>query len=266
MKLEVPVQRYITGRRPTHSSTKKLHENFYQLPKEVMAMALQSSGYLNDEEKPTKKAIVDDIADICGKSVIWNLEKIEELLTSAGLKPQRQSVNQELTPPKPGEDLKFVNLGTIASYFNVSANQIGKWLDELDLREEETKMGNKRAIDEGFCRFSEMRTGQGKKTRQITMWNLYLVQCALLEAGHELDFDYDKTLAAKGKNSAVEVTTIDERAREFTKEFVELFNDPQRRKETEKLVKKTPKAILVRAENILKRPGFLTSGKFREKL
>lgn len=229
---------------------------------EVLTIILQQYGYVSENGKPTRKALNDGIVDQCDRSLLWNLEKVEEVLLDAGLKPERQSVNQEIDPP--GDKPIFVNLGTIGSYFNVSGSQIGKWLDELNLRDEGTKMGNQEAIDRGMCRFNEMKAGPGKKTRTITMWELYLTKVALRDAGHELDFDYEKSLAAKGKNSAVTVSTIDDRVKEFAKEFVKLFNDPKTRRQTEPLVGRTPRVIIEKAEKLMKRDGFISNGDYRK--
>lgn len=257
-KLEPPIKRYLTGRRPSHSSTADLSKNFKNLDSNALLFIFNKAGYLTEEYKPTKKAVEDGLIDSCEKKVLWKLEQVEEKIKESGMNVERQSVNQEIRANTNGEP-KFVGLGVIATYFNVSATTIGKWLDELDLRDEE-KMGNQEAMDKGLATIVEMNADTaGKKTRKIAMWDLVLTQEILLEAGHELDFDYEKSLKGKGKNSDVSVSTVDERAKDFAKEFTSLFKDPSTRKQCPHMVKKQPKLILKKAEELMKKPGFLTN-------
>lgn len=257
-KLEPPIKRYLTGRRPSHSSTADLSKNFKNLDPNALLFIFNKAGYLTEEYKPTKKAVEDGLIDSCEKKVLWRLDKVEEKIKESGMNVERQSVNQEIKDNTGGEP-KFVGLGVIATYFNTTANQIGKWLDELDLRDDE-KMGNQTAMDKGLATVVEMNADSaGKKTRKIAMWDLILTQEILLEAGHELDFDYEKSLKGKGKNSDVKVSTIDERAKEFAKEFTSMFKNPSTRKQCPVIVRKQPKLILKKAEELMKKPGFLTN-------
>lgn len=258
-KLEPPMKKYLTGRRPTHSSSQNLHQNFASMDKTMMVNIMQAGGYMNNEGAPTRKSLDDGLIDTCERKALWNLDNVEKILLKAGLKPTRQSVNQEIKVPEDGKP-RFVNLGTIATYFNVTANTIGKWLDALELRDSDG-MGNEEAMDKGLATIVEMSAGPNK-TRKIAMWELVLTQEILLQNGHELDFDYNKTLKGNAKNSDVQVSSIDERAKEFAKEFISLIKDPKRRYETEKLVRKTPKPIVKKAEELMKKPGFITTGKY----
>lgn len=258
-KLTPPIKKYLTGKRPTHSSTTDLSKNFKNLDPNALLFIFNKEGYLTEEYKPTKKAVEDGLIDTCDKKVLWNLDNVEAKIKDSGMNVERQSVNQEIRDTGNGEP-KFVGLGVIATYFNVTANTIGKWLDALELRDDE-KMGTTDAMDKGLATVVEMNADSaGKKTRKIAMWDLYLTQQVLLEAGHELDFDYEKSLKGKGKNSDVTVSTVDDRALEFAKEFSSIFKDTSRRKELPALVKKQPKIILKKAEELLKKPGFITEG------
>lgn len=260
-RLEPPIKKYLTGKRPTHSATTDLSKNFKNLDPNALLFIFHKAGYLTEEYKPTKKAVEDGLIDTCEKKALWNLDNVEEKILESGMKVERQSVNQEIKDNTGGKPT-FVGLGVIATYFNVTANTIGKWLDDLELRDDD-KMGNQEAMDKGLATVVEMNADSaGKKTRKIAMWDLILTQEILLEAGHELDFDYAKTLKGKGKNSDVTVTTVDDRAREFAKEFSRLFKDTSLRKELPALVKKQPKIIIQKAEELLKKPGFISDGTY----
>jgi hypothetical protein len=105
----------------------------------------------------------------------------------------------------------------------------------------------------------------GKKTRKVALWNLYLTQKKLLEAGHELDFDYSKTLKGTGRNSDVTVSEdMNARVRKFVQEFTEAFKDPDHRYRCIRMVKNTPKPVLKKAEQLMNRPGFLTQEHYKE--
>ena len=80
---------------------------------------------MSDERKPTKKAVDDGLIDSCEQKALWNLEKVQEKLSELGMPVERSIVNQEIKEPDDGEP-RWVNLGTIGTYFNVTANTIGK--------------------------------------------------------------------------------------------------------------------------------------------
>lgn len=258
-KLEPPIKKYLMGKLPTHSSTTDLASNFKELDSNALLFVFHKADYLTMDFKPTKTAVADGLIDTCEKKVLWNLDSVLAKLNELGLKAERAFVNQEIKGTSNGEP-RWVNLGTLATYFCVTANTVGKWLDDLDLRDEE-KMGSQEAVDRGLSLVSEMNAG-GKKTRKISMWDLYPTQKVLIDAGHALDFDYAESLKGKGKSSDVKVTTIDDRARDFAKEFSKLFKNPETRKECQPLVKKQPKIVVEKAENMLKKPGFISTGKY----
>lgn len=220
---------------------------------------------MTDKGSPTKKSASDGLVDALDGKALWNLAELSARLTSLGNSFERKAVNQELKLDASNEP-KWVNLGTIASYFSVSANEIGKWLDKLQLRGDD-KMATNEAMERGLASIVEMSTGQGKnQTRKINHWNLQAVQQLLLEAGHYLNFDYEASLKGRGRNSDVKVATVEERAREFAKEFATIFKDKSRRRELPTLISKTPRPVLLRADELIGRPGFTAQGLYAKHL
>lgn len=260
--LEPPIKRYLSGARPSHSKTSEIANNFKNIDANTLATIFQAGGYFNGDNKPTQKCIEDGLIDSCDKKILWNLNVISETLEKAGVKLERNAVNQEIVFPEDGEPV-WANLGTIGTYFSVTANQIGKWLDDLNYREK--NMPTKDAMDAGLAILVEMNAG-GKKTRQVAHWNLHVVQQALVDAGHELNFNYEESLRGKGKNSDVNVSAIDQRAADFAREFAKMYKNADTRENTKKLVKSTPLLIQQKAETLLKRPGFITKGEYLKNL
>lgn len=257
-KLPPPILRHTSGAFPSHSSTAKLHENFANMDENALGFIMVKLGYFERAEnafKPTKKAAADGLIDACEKKALWKLQGVMDVLSEQGNTIERKAVNQALKEPKSLEP-KWVNLGTIGTYFNVTANQIGKWLTELGYKDNSGEI-TEEAKEFGLASESEMNAG-GNKTRKIIMWDLYPTQKVLVDAGHLLDFDYEKTLKGTGKNSDVSVVSFDDKAKEFAKKFVELYKDNKRKHEISGLVKKTPKPILEKAEALLKKPGLFT--------
>lgn len=261
-KLEPPAQRYTTGKHPTHSSTLKLASNFQGLPHAALVTIMSTKGLMSPDGKPTKEALSSGLMDQCERAALWNLSKVKDYLHSVGVPAKRQYANQELPDPPANGSPSWVNLSTIATYFNVTAGTIGKWLDKEGLREPDG-LPNKDSLDRGIGNISEMRAGP-KKTRKIPQWNLHSVLSILKGAGHPLDFDYDATLKGKGKNSDVKVSTIEDRAKDFTKSFIKKFNARDQTLISD--VNKAPKALQVRAEELMKKPGLITSGNYKKRL
>lgn len=263
--LEGPVKRYTSGAFPTHSETGKLAENFKNMNPLALQFMLHKEGWMSEAGKPTKKAAEAGLVDRCVNSALWNLKTLQERLEALGNTLERQAVNQELKEPK-GTEPSWANLGTIGTYFSASATIVGRWLSELGYRTEDG-MATDEALEEGLATNFEMATGQGKnKTRKITHWNLYLVQKILMEAGHPLNFDYEKSLKGSGRNSDVKVETVDDRARAFAKEFVRIFKDKEERRSLPSLVSKTPKIIQQKAEELIGKPGFITRESYKQHL
>lgn len=258
-ELQPPVNRHLTGKLPTHSSSVKLASNFKNLDPTALTFILNKSGYMTEEGKPTRAAADAGLLDKCERSLLWNLLNVTQLLLKQGIPVERQYVNQELAPLQTMEPI-WVNLGTLGTYFNATAKTVGKWIEELGLKDDEG-FASSEALDRGLATVMEMSAG-GKKTRKINQWNLRLMQELLLEAGHPLDFDYEKNLKGTGKNSDVQVVSMDDRAREFAKEFIKLFKDPATRSQTQALVRKTAKPIIKKAEILMKKPDFISSGEY----
>lgn len=261
--LESPARRYITGKLPSHSEIETLHEHFSQMPEAVVEQVLKAKGYLSNSRAPTKRALAEKVLDVCDKRFLWRIDAIGTSLTSAGLNVKRVYGNQKIDPPTSNKPT-WVNLTTLATYFNVSASTVGKWLDGLELREDDG-LPTKETQDRGLGQVSEMSAGK-KKTRKIAMWESYQTRVMLRDAGHPLDFDYMKSLEAKGKNSAIQVETIDSRAKEFVTGFVKAFRTGSKA-QAKAYVGRTPRAILNRAETLLKKPeGWISSGKYLDRL
>ena len=268
-RLEPPVKRYLTGKHPSHSSSQSLHLNFNDMDATALRFILNKYGCMSAEGKPTKKAVEAGLIDICEKNAIWNIDNVMELLKKAGYPVTRKAVNQN-KPEKKFDEPEYVNLGTIGMYFSVSANKVGQWLDALGLRDEKTKLGTEHAQRSGLCQISEMSAGpgQGNKKRKITVWDLHLIIDLLMEHGHELDYSYEQTMKGKGKNSDVNVVTIESRTKEFIAEFTRRFksDNPQIKKTTIKYVLATPKPILIKAEEMMGRQGFFTKNEYQKYL
>lgn len=265
LTLPPPLKRHLLGARPTHCGTKALGSHFAGLPQEVLLPLLQGAGYLTEEGRPTELAVTEEVVAACERKLLWSLAKVEEVLRSGGLSPERVAQQQEVGVP--AGDPQWANLGTLATYFSVSAPTVGKWLDDLGLREGEEHTPTKEAVEGGLASLREMKL-EGKKTRQITHWNLHVVKALLVEAGHELNFDYEGSLKGRGRNGDVEVqeNALERRAREVAQEFTTLFRDPQTRPQVVRLVNTTPRPLLKGAEDLLRKPGLLTLGHYRRYL
>lgn len=259
MRLEPPIDRYITGKLPSHSTTAKLGEHFVGLDQGTMVRILEVSGAIKNR-KPTKSALKLGLLDVCRDSLLWRLESLEKVLKKAGLNPQRAYANQELPDVEPGV---MVALSTIASYFNVSSAQVGRWLKELGYRGSDGAP-LKKVLKAGHAEKLEYK--DGNKKREFYKWDLLWTLEKLQGAGHLFDFDYEKSLKGTGKNSDVTVTTVDDRAREIAEEFVALYNKPETRLKAVRKVNKLHPDMIERIEKLLRKPGWISSGRFREGL
>lgn len=262
--LEQPVKRWITGKLPTHSGTKNLHKNFKNIDEQKFYGILMKNGFINNLKKPTKKSLEAGLLDTCGKNAIWNLQKVEQLFVKAGVNISRQIVNQEISGDPNGIP-EWVNLGTIASYFNVTGTTVGKWLTKLDLRDKKGN-ANQKAIDSNLGNNDEitMKINGRKTTKKMTRWNLYAIQELLLKNGYEMDFDYAKHLKGTGKNSDVKVTTIDDRAQLFMEKFTTTFKNTKLRKDCIRIVEKENKLVVKKAEELMGKPGFITKEEYKK--
>lgn len=258
--LEPPIIQYLEGRRPSHSGTLRLHENFEGMDATALRFVLQKAGYLDADGRVTQKAADENMVDRCERKLLWNLDKVQEVLTSMKLHAARKSVNQELNLASSAEP-KWVNQGTIATFFNVSANKVGKWLTDEGMKKGDTMTPE--AFDSGIGVVTTMNAG-GNKTRNILMWDLHRTIEFLLERGYELDRRSMEALKGKGKNSDVTLDTMDARAEAFVKEFMVMFRNPKERRECIRLVGKTSKGILMRAEKLMNKPGFFAKEEYRK--
>lgn len=258
-QLPPPVKRYLMGALPTHSGTVGLAANFKGLHPDALKFILTKAGYLSEEGKPTKAAVAAGLLDTCERKALWKLEALSSYLAGEGNAVEREYVNQEVDDH--GGEPRWVNLGTLGTYFNVSAPIVGRWMDALELRDDEG-MATGEALDGGLANIVEMNAG-GNKTRKITQWNLEPLRAMLMEAGHPLDRSYDALVKGKGKNSDVTVTSLDDRAKVFAQEFARLYQDRKTRPECVALVSKTAKPIVKRGEELLKKPGFITTEAYR---
>lgn len=260
IELPPPYKKYTTGKLPSHSSSKGLAGNFKGLDQQTLFTILESQDYFTGG-KPTRKAFEKGLAQICEKKILWNVENVKTFLNRAGLTMQRQYVNQEL-PKKTSTDPAWVSLSTIGQYFNVSGQVVGKWLDQIGLREK-NGLPKKEYIEKGFGQISEVNIG-GKKTRTFGQWDLHVILSLLQKRGHPFDRSYEDTLKGKGKNSDVQVSAIDERVNAFVKVFIEKYNAKDR--ELLSIVAKTPIMIQKRAEKKMKKSeGFISNGIFKER-
>lgn len=260
--LEPPVKRYVLGKLPSHSSTKNLASNFVDITPEVMNTIMEHAGYMSNG-KPQKKALDDGVVDVCEKTIVWNLDEVQKVLTRGGLTVTRRYVNQEIPQPT-SSDPQFVTLTVLGTYFNVSAKKIGSWIDDCGLRDDDG-LPTKDAQDDGLAQVAEVetRSNQGKKkVRPFGVWDLHRMLVMLTDKGHPLDMDYGSTLKGKGKNSDVSVSTsLDAKVNEFTEKFVELFN--KRDRECIRLVRQTPTLIHKHAERKMNKPGFITTNTYK---
>lgn len=260
-QLDPPLKRYLSGARPSHSSLGKLHANFTGMEAATLKAILSAGDYLTEQGKASPKAREENLVDSCEGKILWNIEKVMEAASLGGLTLERQAVNQTLPKFTDGE-VRWANLGTIGTYFSVSANQIGKWLDDLELRDGE---GNptETSIKSGWVQMVEMNAG-GNKTRKVAQWNLDLTCEKLMEAGHELDFNYEETLKGKGRNSDVQVSGVDAKVRELYEKWRVLYKKADTHDSSWRVFDGQPRMILLKVENeYFKKPGLLTQGKYK---
>lgn len=260
-KLSPPYRKYILGARPTHAVTDNIHEAFEGITLELMHSLLKSKGYLSENKKPTKKAVNDGLIDACEGKALWNLEAVSLFLKSGGMNPKRANSNQSFEISYEGD--KFVTLTVLSSYFNNTPAEVGRWLTKLGYRGKDG-LPSKEWVKKGLAQIGETKI-MGKQTKKVSLWELKQTMDILISNGYILDFDYEKSLKGRGRNSDVKVDSIDSRVDQFLREFVPLYNGKDSLG-TRRLVSKTPKAILLRAEKKLsQKEGFLTMGLYNRR-
>lgn len=287
MKLDQPIETYLTGDNPTHTPLSRLSLHAKAWTQEEIVDMFTIAGYLDMDGKVTKHAVQSHLVDTCGGKVLWNLlESKKAIIAQHRIREQARGA-QEAARLKKLEDRepKWVDLGTVGTYFGASAVMIGRWLDMLGLRviqkmdtnesgavdmldvarakqsEQQgqfiSKKPSDKAFDSGLARILTV-TNHKKKEVEITQWNLELCKAVLVRSGHELDTERKMTLKGKGKNSDVKVITIDDRAKEIYGNWRKLYNDPTTRKSSWDVFNKQPKPILLKIEALMNRPGFIT--------
>ena len=259
-RLEPPLKRYLSGARPSHSSLGKLGDNFKEMESTLLRSILTAGEYLDGQGKATQKAKDEGLVDSCEGKILWRVDSVVEACARGGLTLERRAVNQSL-PAYHGTEVRWANLGTIATYFSTTANQVGKWLDDLDLREPGGEP-SEASLKGGLATMVEMNAG-GKKTRSVAQWNLDIICEKLMEAGHELDFSYEETLKGKGRNGDVQVSGVDAKVRELYEQWRELYRSGDTQDRSWKVFEGQPRMILVKLENdYFKKPGFLTQRRY----
>lgn len=256
MRIPPPVSRYLTGSSPSHSGTGKLGSHFKGIDQDLMVTILETSKIMT-KGKPNKQALRLEYIDVCGSNLLWNLGKIETLLKKAGMRPERIPANQEL--PDVGEEF-MTSLTEIGSFFNVGGAAVGRWLRDLGHRNEKG-VPEKKLLRSGKAEKVDFKSGG--KSRTFYKWNLLWALRELQGAGHLFEFDAEKSLEAKGQSSAVQVTTREDRAKEFAEEFYELYKEPKTRHRAKDVVRRIPPRTMILVEKYLnKHEGWLSSGEY----
>ena len=99
-------------------------------------------------------------------------------------------------------------------------------------------------------------TAAGKT--EAYLWDLRRTLELLQAAGHLFDYDYEKTLKGRGKNSDVRVTTLEGRAVELAQEFQESITSSDKNR-CARIIKNAPAGLLRIIETKLQYPvGFLS--------
>lgn len=281
MKLEPPLNQYLTGSNPSHSSLNDLSKHVKAWSQDEIIELLTSAGCIN-EGKPTRDAATRGIIDLCERKVLWNLLETKKALIAQDRVETLKKANLEAARKRDNSgEPRFVDLGTIGTYFGVSNIVIGKWLDELGLRgkpqmklnssgavdmldmanQAKQKQANgfigkeptEKALNAGIARKLTV-TNSKKKEIEITQWNLDLCKAVFLKAGHKEN--HEARLKGTGKNSDVKVITADDRARELYLKWKGFMNKGDK-VNADKVFDKQPKVILLKVEGLMNKPGFL---------
>lgn len=286
MKLEGPIDQYLTGASPSHCALGNLHKHIKVWEQEEMVSLLQVSDYLTAELKPTKAAAQKGIIDLCEKKVLWNILEVKKALVATHqlveAKKAQLRAAQQAKADKLAAGPSWVDLGTVGTYFGVSNIVIGKWLDQIGMRGmpqmERNSSGDldmldmanqakkkqavgflgkeptQKAFDMGLARKITV-TNRKQKEIDIVQWNLDLLKAVLQKAGHELN--HGAMLKGKGKNSNVQVITADDRAKDLYLTWKKLVRNKNYRAEMIKLFDKQPKIILMKVELLMNKPNYL---------
>jgi hypothetical protein len=284
MKLEPPALQYLEGDSPSHSSLTRLSGNIKALDQEEIVKLLTNAGHLNSDGKPTKLAAQAGVIDICDKKILWNLLETKKALVAQNKVEEQARARKEEARRRQAEDTgpKWVDLGTVGTYFGASNIVVGKWLDQAGLRAkpklEKNESGDYDMLDiarqeqqkqitgftgkqptdkayaMGLARTLKV-TNSKKKEIDIVQWNLDLCKAVLVNAGHKIDHDRKLLLKGKGKNSDVKVLTVDDRAKELYSKWKTLKSQGKAR-EAELVFAKQPSIILDKVEVLMNNPGY----------
>lgn len=287
MKLDQPIETYLTGDNPTHTALSRMSTHAKAWTQDEIVDMFKIAGYLDPEGKVTKHAVQSRLVDSCGGKVLWNLlESKKALVAQHRIKEQARGATEAARLKKlEDSEPKWVDLGTIGTYFGASAVMVGRWLDKLGLRiipkmetnesgsvdmldiarakqsEQQgqfvSKKPSDKAFDSGLARTLTV-TNRKKQEIDLIQWNLELCKTLLVRAGHDLDTERKMTLKGKGKNSDVKVITVDDRAKELYAKWRKLYNDPKTRKSSWDVFNKQPKPIILKVEALMNRPDFIT--------
>lgn len=286
MRLDPPFQQYLEGEKPSHSSLPNLHRFIKAWSQDDIVDMLRHSGFVDENTKTLKKALTTGVADICEQKILWNLFEVKKALIAQNqIEIQRRATEEAARQKKISREPRWVDLHTIGTYFGVSNIVVGKWLDQLGLREtptlEKNSSGSVDMLDvanqakkkqaQGFIgkqpteKALEMGVAQSlqvmnHKKKEITIykWNLDLCKSLLVKAGHPLDTERKTLLKGKGKNGDVSVLTADDKAEQLVAEFKKAIKNGKTKYRALSVFDKQPKVILLKCEKLLNKPGFLT--------
>lgn len=287
MQLPPPIEQYLQGDKPSHTSRAGLSRHITFLKAEETNKLLIEAGYLSIQGKPTPKAFEEEVAEACDGKALWHVKRTQKALLALTRKESKpRAANPALTAPKapirPNGPI-WTDLDSIGTYFGVGKVKVGKWLDEIGLRaapekqindsgdydmldfanESKQKFSSKRptqrALDMGIAQITEVT--KGDKIFEIIKWNLDECKAALVKAGHPLDLEKKMILKGKGKNSNVEVHSLVDRAKKIHGEWRKLSKASPR--DAHKLIDKQPKPILVELDKLEGYPGFFTAKKYK---
>lgn len=293
--LPPPIEQYINGKNPTHTSQRRLGQHITFATPEVINGALTSNGLLSADGKITKQALEENIVDVCDKRALWNIREVKKIVLHATRKesdPDRKAgVVQPRSAQKAATGPVFTDLENIGTYFGVGKNTVGKWLEELGLRGYKIRQVNESgdfdmldiaaeskekfrmkvpteaAFERGYAQVDVIEYTQkgSKKSFEKYSWNLEKVKNLLVKNGHELDTERKLLLKGKGKNSDVKVESLDSRAEALYREWKKLYKNPSTKKSSWKVFHKQPKPLLQRVEVLMGRPRYLQDKLYEKK-
>lgn len=289
MKLAAPIEQYLTGDKPSHTSRARLATHITFWPQDKVEELLREERYLTPDGKISPRALSEGLVDTCDGKPLWNLKKTKLALLAA----TRKTPKENKTPAKPivmprsrptTSGPVWTDLENIGTYFGVGKNKVGTWLDQLGLRGNKelqvnesgdydmldvarqsqekfsSKVPTEKALNEGYAQVEVVEyRGKGGKEKSFEKysWDRDRVKDLLVRAGHPLDTERKLLLKGKGKNSNVSVDSLDTRAEALHAEWKKLYADPATRKASWKVFDRKPSALLMRVEMLMGKPRYL---------